>query len=94
MSARIVARVPCERRYTSERRIFCPLISVLPIQDYPLQKKKLSYEHLREHAHLRMRTNTMSSVMRVRNAAQMAIHRWFQVWQVTAIRCDCFLERC
>jgi len=46
--------------------------------DYPLQKKRHSFEFLREIAHLRMRTNTLGAVMRVRNATSQAIHRFFQ----------------
>ena len=46
--------------------------------DYPLQKKRHSFEFLREIAHLRMRTNSLGAVMRVRNAASQAIHRFFQ----------------
>ncbi len=46
--------------------------------DYPLQKKRHSFEYLREIAHLRMRTNTFGAVMRVRNAAARSIHNFFQ----------------
>jgi asparaginyl-tRNA synthetase len=46
--------------------------------DYPLQKKRHSFEFLRTIAHLRARTNTIGAVMRVRNAASMAIHEFFQ----------------
>ncbi len=45
--------------------------------DYPLQKKRHSLEYLREIAHLRGRTNTMSAVMRVRNEISYAIHSYF-----------------
>jgi len=45
--------------------------------DYPLQPKKHSFEFLREHAHLRMRTNTFSAVMRIRNVAAFAVHEFF-----------------
>jgi asparaginyl-tRNA synthetase len=47
-------------------------------QDYPLQKKRHSFEFLRTIGHLRPRTNTMGAVMRVRNAASSAIHNFFQ----------------
>ena len=47
-------------------------------EDYPLQKKRHSFEFLRTLGHLRMRTNTFGAVMRVRNAAAHAIHRFFQ----------------
>ena len=46
--------------------------------DYPLQKKRHSFEYLREIAHLRPRSNTFGAIARVRNAASMAIHDFFQ----------------
>jgi len=46
--------------------------------DYPLQKKRHSFEFLREIAHLRPRTNTFGAVTRVRNALSSGIHRFFQ----------------
>ena len=46
--------------------------------DYPLQKKRHSFEFLRTIAHLRPRTNTIGAVLRVRNAAASAIHEFFQ----------------
>ena len=47
-------------------------------QTYPLQKKRHSFEYLREIGHLRPRTNTFSAVFRVRSALAMAIHEFFQ----------------
>ena len=47
-------------------------------EGYPLQKKRHSFEFLRTIAHLRPRTNTIGAVFRVRNAASMAIHEFFQ----------------
>ena len=49
-----------------------------PGDDYPLQKKRHSFEFLREIGHLRPRTNTFGAVARVRNALAYAIHRFFQ----------------
>lgn len=46
--------------------------------DYPLQKKRHSFEFLREIAHLRPRANTFMAVFRVRSALAMAIHEFFQ----------------
>ena len=46
-------------------------------EKYPLQPKKHSLEFLREIAHLRFRTNTFSSVFRVRHALAFAIHQFF-----------------
>lgn len=45
---------------------------------YPIQPKKHSLEFLREKAHLRVRTNTFSAVMRVRSALAFAIHQYFR----------------
>lgn len=45
--------------------------------DYPLQKKRHSFEFLRTIAHLRPRTNSLGAVMRVRNACAQAIHQFF-----------------
>jgi asparaginyl-tRNA synthetase len=47
-------------------------------EGYPLQKKRHSFEFLRTIAHLRPRTNSIGAVLRVRNAASMAIHEFFQ----------------
>jgi asparaginyl-tRNA synthetase len=44
---------------------------------YPLQPKKHSLEFLREKAHLRFRTNTFSSVFRVRHSLAFAVHKFF-----------------
>lgn len=46
--------------------------------DYPLQKKRHSFEYLRTIAHLRPRTNTMGAVMRVRSRLAFATHEFFQ----------------
>ena len=46
--------------------------------DYPLQKKRHSFEYLRTISHLRARTNTFQAVFRVRSMAAYAIHRFFQ----------------
>ena len=45
--------------------------------DYPLQKKRHSFEYLRTLAHLRPRTNTFYAVFRVRSLAAQAIHAYF-----------------
>ena len=45
--------------------------------DYPLQKKRHSFEFLRTIAHLRPRTNTYSAVFRIRSLAAYAIHKFF-----------------
>jgi len=47
-------------------------------ETYPLQKKRHSFEFLREIGHLRSRTNTLGAVFRVRNACSQAIHQFYQ----------------
>ncbi len=46
--------------------------------DYPLQKKRHSFEYLRTIAHLRPRTNTFNAVFKIRSVAAFAIHEYFQ----------------
>ncbi len=46
--------------------------------EYPIQPKQHSFEFLRENAHLRVRTNTFSAVMRLRSALAFAVHQYFQ----------------
>lgn len=46
--------------------------------DYPLQKKRHSYEYLRTISHLRPRTNTFQAVFRVNSLIAYAIHQYFQ----------------
>ncbi len=46
--------------------------------DYPLQKKRHSFEYMREIAHLRPRANTYYAIYRLRSVLSMAIHEFFQ----------------
>ena len=50
----------------------------LSAPEYPLQKKRHSFEYLRTISHLRARTNTFNAVFRVRSVASYAIHKFFQ----------------
>ena len=45
--------------------------------DYPMQKKGQSFEYMRQHAHLRLRTNTFGAIMRIRHNMAIAIHQYF-----------------
>jgi len=54
------------------------LVGVADAESYPLQKKRHSFEFLREIAHLRPRTNTFGAIARVRNAICSSIHEFFQ----------------
>ncbi|OYU85572.1 MAG: asparagine--tRNA ligase [Flavobacterium sp. BFFFF2] len=47
-------------------------------EKFPMQPKKHSLEFLRENAHLRVRTNTFSAVMRLRSLLSFAVHKYFQ----------------
>ena len=47
-------------------------------ESYPIQPKKHSLEFLRSNAHLRVRTNTFSAVMRLRSALSFAVHQYFR----------------
>jgi len=53
------------------------IVGDCPSDDYPLQKKRHSFEFLREIAHLRPRTNTFGAVARVRSEMCYAIHSYF-----------------
>ncbi|QWV92649.1 asparagine--tRNA ligase [Geomonas oryzisoli] len=46
-------------------------------QEYPMQKKRHTFEYLRTIAHLRLRSNTFGAVFRVRSALAQEIHRFF-----------------
>ena len=45
--------------------------------DYPMQKKGQTFEYMRQHAHMRLRTNTFGAVFRIRHNMAIAIHRYF-----------------
>ncbi|GAB6170872.1 asparagine--tRNA ligase [Paradesulfitobacterium aromaticivorans] len=53
------------------------VLSLCP-SEYPLQKKRHSFEYLRTIAHLRPRTNTFAAVFRLRSLLAYAIHQFFQ----------------
>lgn len=63
---------------------------------YPMAPKKHSMEHLRDHAHLRPRTNTIGSMTRIRHTMAQAIHRfldsqgffWISTPIITSVDCE------
>ena len=65
--------------------------------DYPMQKKGQTFEYMRQHAHMRLRTNTFGAVMRIRHNMAMAIHTYFHEHGflyfhtplITASDCEC-----
>ncbi|HTO52847.1 MAG TPA: asparagine--tRNA ligase [Myxococcota bacterium] len=80
---------PEQREQSLELRAERVHVVGLADPDYPLQKKRHGFEFLRTIAHLRPRTNTLGAVLRVRNVAARAVHRFFQekgfVWLHTPI---------
>ncbi len=59
--------------------IHCDSIEIYGLcgNDYPMQKKGQSFEYMRQHAHMRLRTNTFGAVMRIRHNMAIAIHQFF-----------------
>lgn len=45
--------------------------------DYPMQKKGQTFEYMRQHAHMRLRTNTFGAIFRIRHNMAIAIHQFF-----------------
>ncbi|MGW8193149.1 MAG: asparagine--tRNA ligase, partial [Desulforhopalus sp.] len=54
------------------------IVGVADPETYPLQKKRHSFEFLREMTHLRPRTNALGAVGRVRSRLSYAVHQFFQ----------------
>lgn len=75
--ARLVAS-PGGKQGNELQPLSIQIIGEAAAEDYPLQKKRHSFEYLREIAHLRPRTNTFGAITRVRNRAAIAIHNFFQ----------------
>lgn len=67
-----------EAKQPFEMKADCIVIDGESTPDYPLQKKRHSFEFLRTMAHLRPRTNTFAAVFRVRSLIAYAIHQFFQ----------------
>ena len=74
----ILAESPAKGQKVEMQASALSIVGTVPAEDYPLQKKRHSFEFLREIAHLRPRTNTFGAVARVRNAMSTAIHGFFQ----------------
>lgn len=71
-----IVESPAQGQQTELRASDFSLLGAAP--DFPLAKKRHSFEYLRGIAHLRPRSNTFGAVARVRNAVSMAIHAYFQ----------------
>lgn len=74
----LIVESPGENQKIEIQPTAIEIIGDIDPETYPLQKKRHSFEFLRTIAHLRPRTNTFGAVARVRNAAAMATHLFFQ----------------
>lgn len=73
-----VVRSPGNKQAVEIQASSIHLIGSCDAEEYPLQKKRHSFEFLRSIAHLRPRTNTIGAVTRVRNCLAFATHQFFQ----------------
>lgn len=74
----VLAPSPGQKQKWELKATEITLLGTCPVEEYPLQKKRHSFEFLRTIAHLRPRTNTQGAVCRVRNALSFATHLFFQ----------------
>ena len=74
----IVQESPGKGQRVEVRATDLKLLGVADPETFPLQKKRHTFEYLREIAHLRPRSNTFGAIARVRNAASWAINSFFQ----------------
>ena len=76
----VTGKLVSSKGHAQESEILANRIEILgtaDAQEYPLQPKKHSLSFLRENAHIRFRTNTFSSVFRLRHSLTFAIHKFF-----------------
>lgn len=73
----ILAESPASGQAVEVKAESIRVLSIADPERYPLQKKRHSFEFLRQIAHLRPRTNTFGAVARVRAALSFAIHKYF-----------------
>ena len=74
----LVKESPGKGQATEVQALSITVHGTADTENYPLQKKRHSFEFLRTIAHLRPRTNTFGAVARVRNCVSNSIHRFFQ----------------
>ncbi|MBU0482421.1 MAG: asparagine--tRNA ligase [Proteobacteria bacterium] len=77
MFSGLLAESPAKGQDVELRATRCEIIGPAPADSYPLQKKRHSFEFLREIAHLRPRTNSIGAVMRIRSRLSHAVHNFF-----------------
>ena len=78
ISATGILELTPEAKQPFELKADAVVIEGESLPEYPLQKKRHSFEYLRTIAHLRPRTNTFSAVFRIRSMVAYAIHQFFQ----------------
>jgi len=74
----ILTESPASGQAVEVKALSIKVFSIADPEKYPLQKKRHSFEFLRQIAHLRPRTNTFGAVSRVRSALSFAIHNFFK----------------
>lgn len=74
----VVVESPGGKQKLEMKATHIEILGLCPAEEYPLQKKRHSFEFLRTIAHLRGRTNTQGAVLRVRNQLAFATHEFFQ----------------
>ena len=72
----ILVKSPGEGQASEVQATEIEVLGTCP-NDYPMQKKGQSFEFMRQHAHLRLRTNTFGAVFRIRHNMAIAIHKFF-----------------
>jgi asparaginyl-tRNA synthetase len=73
-----ISESPAQGQATEMKATSIRVLGTADPESYPIQKKKITFEKLREIAHLRPRTNTFGAVTRVRNQISRSIHNFFQ----------------
>ncbi len=79
-SIKVVGTVVVTENAKQPFEIHANTVNIFNLSDnqYPLQKKRHSFEYMRTIAHLRPRSNTFNAVFRVRSVLAYAIHQFFQ----------------
>jgi asparaginyl-tRNA synthetase len=76
----VVGKIQSSSKAEQKHEIIASDLKILKqaCEEYPLQKKQHTLEFLRDNAHLRARTSTISAIMNVRSRLAFDIHKFFQ----------------
>ncbi|MBU0984883.1 MAG: asparagine--tRNA ligase [candidate division Zixibacteria bacterium] len=79
-AVRVKGRLVASQGKGQKYEVAATAVDLVGVADatYPLQKKRHTFEYLREVAHLRVRTNTFGAVSRIRSKISYAIHKFYQ----------------